>query len=228
MISGSKWPIPMKELMDGAILTLKNADDLATEAEILFKKRKYSRSLSLATLSLEEFGKHGMLMEAMESNCKITKKIWHDEFENHTMKLEVIPKRLKKFTNPKDKKKLKNLERINKYLLKLSKKKLEAFYVDWNAKNNTWFVFDRIHSKSELKKMSKEAVYSATFVVKKYIEDVGGEKDLILTPMTELLKLFRKKKVHGFCDFCSRLCMNPPELLSHSRICGKVVSWYWN
>jgi len=228
MISGPNWPIPHDKLMDGTIISLKNADELAKDSVILLKQGRYARALSLATISLEEFGKHCMLQEYSDSNRKITSKIWKDEFEDHKQKLKAISELLKKFADPKDKAKTKRLKKIKNYLASLSKRKLQAYYVDWDAQKNEWFYFEDSSSNKILKDEVEEAVYTATFVVKKYLEDIGGDKDLILTVPSKVAELFQKKKIHSFCKECNRIIMTLGEINSHTRICGKPNQWYWN
>jgi len=228
MIPGPNWPIPHDKLMDGTIISLKNADELAKDSEILFKQGRYARALSLATLSLEEFGKHCMLQESENSNRKITSKIWNDEFEDHKQKLKAISELLKKFADPKDKERKQRIKRIKHYLASLSKKKLQAYYVDWNAQKNEWFYFEDSNSQKIVKSEADEAVFTATFVVNKYLEDIGGDKDLILTVPSKVAELFQKKKIHSFCKDCNRVIMTIGEINSHTRICGKPTQWYWN
>jgi len=228
MIKGSNWPIPSDRILDGAIISLKNAYRLAKDAEILLKEKKFSTAISISTLALEEFGKHCLLEEDEENNHprEIDAKIWHDEFEGHQNKLEAITRRLKKFSNPKDQEKQRKLDELNQYLIDLSKTKLKALYVDWDGQNNDWYYFDDDSPTKE--EEAKKAVSSAIFAIEKYIEDVEGDIDLVLTEPKKISVLLDQRKIHCFCKVCSRIMITRDEFISHNNICRNVPSWYWN
>ncbi len=83
----SYWIIPEKEVLDGSKLALKNADELYKSAKILLDNQRFVHALSIATLALEEFGKHCIMAEHAMSNTKIDSKFWFDTIKNHEKKL---------------------------------------------------------------------------------------------------------------------------------------------
>lgn len=214
--------------MDGSIITLKNAFRLANDAKILLKNGNYSSAISIATLALEEFGKHCLLEEDEETKHprQLDSKVWHDEFENHETKLVAITRRLEKFSKIDDPDSKERLDDLKKYFIELSKTKLKALYVDWDAQNNNWYYFD--DNSPDKKKVAEKAVNSVEWAIEKYIEDVGGDKDLVLTIPSMITELFRQRKIHGFCNKCSTSMITPDEYIAHHKICGAVPSWYWN
>jgi len=228
MIKGKHWPIPKDLLLDGSILSLKNADRLTQDAKNLFQNGKYSSSLLLSTLALEEFGKSCMLTDSFEDNDhNIDDKIWKNEFEDHKNKLKAIPKRLQKFNDSKNKTITTALNKIESYLVELSKIKLESTYVDWDANQKNWFYNNDINS-SKIQKLAEKAIWVAEWSIEKYIEDIDGDRDLVLSTTSKKIELFRQGKIHNFCKQCSTLMMTPKEMIDHSKRCISVGSWYWN
>ena len=227
MIKGKFWPIPQDRLFDGSIITLKNSYRLAKDAEILFKEKKYSTALTIATLALEEFGKHCMLKEEESAKSKrdVDEKIWHDEYEDHKIKILAIPKHLRLFSDPENTETRTKLEEMEQYFNQLSSTKLKSLYVDWDGKNNDWFYYD--DNSPDKEEEAKKAVDTAIWAIEKYLEDVGGDINLVLTNPGQLIQLMNQSKVYCFCDKCSTAILNMDEYLSHNRKCTKVPSWYW-
>ena len=185
MIKGKCWPIPNDRILDGSIITLKNSYRLAKDAEILLKEKKYSTSLTIATLALEEFGKHCIMTEYAMSNTEIDSKFWFDTIKNHGKKLNAIPDHLGLYPNSTEHQK-KELQRYRKYLLKLSKMKLEHLYLDWDDIDKKWSLI--VNSKS-IKEKAKFAVETAHWTIEKYIEDVSWDRELLFMPHTSSMWL---------------------------------------
>lgn len=228
MIKGKCWPIPDDKILDGSIITLKNSYRLTKDAEILLKEKKYSTALTIATLALEEFGKHCMLNQEELSKIKtpIGEKIWHDEYENHKIKILAIPKYLRRFSDPKNHETEVKLKEMEDYFTDLSKTKLKSLYVDWDGTKNDWFYFD--DDSPEKEDEAKKAVNTAIWAIEKYLEDIGGDKDLILTNPDQLIELMKEGRVHCFCDGCSTVMLTHGEYKKHGQLCKKVPNWYWN
>lgn len=92
----------MESYIRGANFAFKNAEDLLSEAKILFKAGKYSRSEVLATFALEELGKAILILEVFlhfeSKDIKIIKK-FKDEMEKgfrgreaHKLKIKSVYK----------------------------------------------------------------------------------------------------------------------------------------
>jgi len=225
----SYWIIPEKEVLDGSKLALKNADELYKSAKILLDNQRFVHALSIATLALEEFGKHCILKEHDMSKKKIDSKFWHNTIKSHEKKLNAIPNHLELFTSePTEKKVKKELERYRKYLLKLSKMKLEHLYVDWDSINKKWAL---VSNSKSIEAKAKFAVETANWTIEKYLEDLSWDRELLFMPYRDIISLFKNKKIHAFCNTCSIVMLDRNELLSHRRIFqdhGSRVSWHYN
>ncbi len=208
------WVIPEKEILDGSKLALKNADELYKSAKILFDNKRYVHALSIATLALEEFGKHCILKEHAMSSTKIDSKFWFDTITKHDKKLHAIPDHLGLYQNSTEHQK-KELQRYRKYLLKLNKMKLEHLYLDWDDINKKWSLI--VNSKS-IEEKAKFAVETAHWTIEKYIEDVSWDRELLFMPNKEIISNFKNKKIHAFCGTCSNVMLNTSELQSHRKI----------
>lgn len=216
MIKGKHWPIPQDKLFDGARISLKNSGRLLKEAKHAFNNNQYSTSLSLATLALEELGKHMMIFDAITTKRAISEYIWKNEFENHGKKLLMIPKYLKKFSKSLTTQQAKTFVRMENLVKKLAVQKLEALYVDWDAKNGNWYYYD---DKPKTEKLSndKEALQLAEWAIDGYIRETNLG-DLIFLPKKKILDLFDQRKIHAFCDSCGLVMINRPELLMHHHL----------
>lgn len=227
MIKGKFWPIPQDRILDGSIISLKNAYRLTKDAEILLKEKKYSTALTIATLALEEFGKHCMLNDdELSAKRDIDTKIWHGEYESHVKKIVAIPKYLRKFSKKGNSESQQKLVEMEKYFNELSTRKLKSLYVDWDGQNNDWYYYD--DNSPEKEDEARKAVESAIWSIEKYLEDVGGDIDLVMTTPKQLIKLLQENKVHCFCPKCASAILNHKEYLGHNKKCSMVPSWYWN
>lgn len=84
-----------EQMSNGITLCLENASNLIEEAGILFNKKKYARTLSLAILSLEELGKIVLLTESVSftKNRNDRIKEFFKDFRSHITKRKdsIIP-----------------------------------------------------------------------------------------------------------------------------------------
>lgn len=222
------WIIPDNEVLNGAKLALKNADELNKSANILFENDRFVHALSIATLALEEFGKHCILKEHEMSNTVVDSKLWDSTIKNHEEKLKAIPAHLEQTPIESSEEVKKVLKKYKKYLLELSKLKLEHFYLDWNSVNKEWALVE--NSKS-IKEKAKFAINTANWTIEKYLEDLQWDRELLFTPHKEIIKLFENKKVHAFCNLCSTPFITRSELLYHRKFFKEhdaKVSWHYN
>ena len=221
------WIIPENEVLDGAKLALKNADELYQTAKILLDNYRFVHALSIATLALEEFGKHCILKEHAMSKTKIDSKFWNTTITNHGEKLDAIPTHLEQFSID-SLEVQRELKRYRKYLLQLSKKKLEHLYLDWDSINKEWALVD--NSKS-IKDKAKFAVDTAHWTIEKYVEELKWDRELLFISHKDMIKLFKNKKIHAFCNVCSIPLIINNELLQHRKKFKEYdtkVSWHYN
>ena len=226
MIKGKHWPIPHNEIMNGSIITLKNAHRLTEDAKILLQEKRYSTALTIATLALEEFGKHCMFNENISINSTIVKKIWHEKFESHKNKILAIPKHLERFSISTDVNTQKKLQEFSTYLNQLSTTKIKSLYVDWDGKNNNWFYYD--DNSTDKKEDAEKAVNCAIWCIEEYLKDIGGDLDLILTIPSQLTVLMGQNKIHRFCNKCLTVILDNQEFMKHNSQCDRIPDWYWN
>ena len=221
------WIIPEKEVLDGSKLALKNADELYKSAKILLDNQRFVHALSVATLALEEFGKHCILVEHAMSKTKIDSKFWYNTIKIHEKKLNAIPNHLEQFPSPSEKAK-KDLQRYRKYLLKLSKMKLEHLYVDWDSINKKWVL---VTNSKSIEDKAKFAVETAHWTIEKYLEDMQWDRELLFMSSKDVISLIKKKKIHAFCNVCSIVMLDNIELLTHRKKFQEhdsKVSWHYN
>ena len=221
------WKISNNVLDEGVTYALKNSDNLCKSSKILLKNGNYVHALSIATLALEEFGKHCILKENWMRGNDISSSYWINVIKKHDKKLEAIPNHLEQAGPPPDVHLKKELNKFKKYLLELAKRKLENLYVDWDDIKQKWMIVE--NSKS-IKKQAEKAVETAQWVIEKYIEDLEWDRKLILTPPKEIIQLFRMGKIYSFCKKCGIVMLNQTELVHHNRLTtGHVgdISWHY-
>lgn len=221
------WIIKNSMLNDGVILALKNADSLYRSAKALFDNGCFTHSLSIATLALEEFGKHCILKEHLMNGQDVNSDLWNDIIKKHEEKLKAIPKHLEQAgPNKPDQHTKDELDRFRAYLLELAKRKLENLYVDWDSINEKWIIIENSES---IKKKARFAVETTHWAIEKYIEGVGWDRDLLFTPIEKITQLFEKKKVHAFCNICAYAMLTKSELLQHRKMFrnhDEAISWH--
>ena len=225
--SKNSWVIKNDRLNEGVTYALKNSDSLYQSAKILFDNGRYAHALSIATLALEEFGKHCILKEHWMNRKDVGSSLWVTTILKHDKKLKAIPAHLDQYTPKNASKAVKQqLKKYKRYLLKLAKIKLENLYVDWDKINKEWLIVE--NSKS-MKAKADFAVRTAHWTIEKYIEDLSWDRDLIFTPANEISKLFNQNKVYAFCNICANVMLTRGEILSHHRIFpahDRDVSWH--
>ena len=221
------WIIPDNEVLDGSKLALKNADELYQSAKILFDNDGFVHALSIATLALEEFGKHCILKEYTMSKTTVDSKFWYTTIKNHEQKLNAIPNHLEQFTID-SLEVQRELTRYRKYLLKLLKSKLEHLYLDWDSINKKWAL---VNNSKLIKDKAKFAVDTAHWTIEKYLEHLRWDRELLFMSHKDIIQLFQNKKIHAFCNVCSTPLITNTELLQHRKKFNEhdaKVSWHYN
>lgn len=227
MRRGKHWPIPERELLDGASLALKNADRLCKDARMAFNNDRFSTAMALSVLALEEYGKCLLLYEAKTKQRMITEDIWHKEFENHEAKLDAILRVLSSFPLPPKLKEQgdKDLLHFKKLFQKWRNRKLESIYLDWDAATGMWYNYDD-RPDTEKKNDAKEVLELTEDWFKRFTENMG---DLAFATRKEKIEALRSGKAHCFCDSCGLIMWNEKEFLSHRRIFpNHAIQWYKN
>lgn len=207
------WLLSDMDMYDGAILSLKNASGLITDAKSAFVGNRYSISILLIILALEEFGKHFMFYELIEEGKKITKDIWNKEFRNHQSKLDAITRYLKKHPPIDDSRKdfdvqIQNLENL---IQKWRHSKLETLYLHWDTDKNEWYCFDDL-SIDEIKGESEYAIDLITRFFTIYVEET---RNTSFYTIKELAELFKNNKLHFECRTCDSRLESEIELATH-------------
>ncbi len=209
------WIIKNEKLSTGVTYALKNSDSLYQSAKILLDNGRYAHALSIATLALEEFGKHCILKEHWMEGKDIDSVFWIKYIKKHEEKLKAIPKHLDQYT-PKDadEKAKQELEKYKNYLVELGKRKLENLYVDWDKIEEKWLI---VENSSSIKEKAEFSVSTAHWTIEKYIEELSWDRNLLFTPKDEIIVLFREGKVHAFCRICSLTLVTREDLLLHRK-----------
>lgn len=212
MKSGKKWPIPINSLLDGAMLSLKNAQRLLKDAKNAKSNYNSEQAITQGILALEELGKSLILWECAETKTKVNKKYWHDNLENHEKKLLAIPKNLKKFTPKTATKAKKALTKMEKLLKKFKNQKLQAIYVDWDPSKNDWFLYSE-KQKQVKRKDAAEVLELTEWAVAGYVRD--GR--FITERRTKIIEMVKTKQAHAFCKTCSKTMFRINEIAIHHR-----------
>jgi len=128
--------IPYKELDEGIKLSIRNAERLIKDAEILYDNGCYPSASFLAIVALEEEGKAFMLLKRLLDHTNIPKKQWDDKFKNHKPKLIAAQETICKYRKLRIKVGSKRWKQV--HLTDLAKIFLEhkddCLYVDWDFK----------------------------------------------------------------------------------------------
>lgn len=217
-----EWFIPEDMLVEGWILSRRNATRLIKSAEILFKNYQFSASLSLSVLALEEYGKFLMLKDAEQEKKRITSSIWQDEFRDHLEKLKATPTILsKEKTRFKKEKVVKAMNQISEIFAKWGSKKLQNIYVDWDPIEKKWAYPGGIEE--DLESISKEILDRTKNLLVIY-EKMG---DLVNHTNKEKLELLNQKKAYVFCEKCGEIMWDKIELQNHKdRHDVLQLSWW--
>lgn len=207
------WVFTDTDMYNGAILSLKNASELIKDAKNAFAGNRYSISVLLIILALEEFGKHFMFYELIEDGNKITKDIWNKEFMNHQNKINAITRYLKKHPPIGETRKdfdiqIQNLENL---IQKWRYSKLETLYLHWDANKSEWYCFDDL-SIDEIKRESEYTIDLITRFFTTYVEET---RNTSFYTIKELAELFKNNKLHFECKTCDSRLESEIELVTH-------------
>lgn len=223
----SQWTIPQNVLIDGSILALKNTDRLIEDSRVAFNHDRYSISLTLSVLALEEFGKHLMLFDYAHSKKQITQSKWKNDFSDHKTKLKSITKTLSKFSRLKnDPTALKANEKLRILLMELLNEKLEGIYLDWNEQKKEWKNYDDL----PLDIRKRRSSYVLNVAVRFLNIYIGARGDIPFTTTKEKISLFRARKIHAICDTCAVILLTEVDIRTHGRIfpSHSRLTWYKN
>lgn len=221
MRRGKHWPIPIKELINGSVLALKNVDRLSTDARIAFDNNRFSVAFALAVLAIEEYGKSLLLLEARKKNRVITEDIWHNEMEKHDKKIDAIIRILKSY-GPITEESEKQFKQVHNELKNWLNLKMDALYLDWDGGAGKWYNYD--DKKNEIKKRAEKAVKRIEEWIKRYTASLG---DLPFATTKEKIAMLRSGQAYCYCDDCGQVMMNEREFVSHiRRKRGHLVKWF--
>lgn len=217
------WTIPNEILLDGSSLALKNTDRLLKDARILFDNKRYSTSLALSVLALEEFGKCLLLFEAMTKRSKVTSNMWRKHFMNHNVKLNAILRIIELFPPSPEYKD--ELDKESKELAKLVEKwgatKIQAIYVDWDNQTKNWFCYDEKVDEDKMKD-SREVLNLVERWFKAFSEHLG---EVVFATKQEKIEALRSGKAYCFCHDCGLVMINERELAGHLKT-NHRIAWY--
>src|SRR5574341_107397 len=216
MRRGKHWPIPHKELLDGAALALKNSERLCVDARVAFDNDRYSTALALSVLALEEYGKGLMLYEANTKITKIDADLWHSKFEKHEIKLDSILRVLDTFPISPELKQQhqEELKFLRNSFQKWKNAKMEAIYLDWDASTGTWYYYN---DKPDTQKQedAKEALELAErwlTIIKGTVGDFAFEK------AKTKIESFKSGKAHCICQDCGLVITTLQQYSTHRNI----------
>lgn len=209
------WTLTDMDMFDGSILALKNTSEIISDAKNAFIGHRYSISILLTILALEEFGKHFMFRERIEEGNNITKDIWNKEFTNHQKKLDAITRYLKNHPPTDDSRKdfdiqIQNLDNL---IQKWRLVKLETLYLHWDTDKNEWYCFDDL-GMDEIKKESEYAINLITRFFTIYVEATGNTS---FYTIKELAELFKNNTLYLECKTCDSALNSETEIVTHSR-----------
>jgi AbiV family abortive infection protein len=84
---------------EGVQLSIRNAERLVKDAEILYDNGCYSSASFLAIVALKEEGRASMLLKELSAHKDIPKKQWNDKLKNHKRKLIATQERILNIAN---------------------------------------------------------------------------------------------------------------------------------
>lgn len=220
------WPIPKNALMNGAILSLKNAKKLLKDAQFAFKTDRYSITLTLAILSFEEFGKHFMIRKIIDNNKTITPKIWSSEFSNHRKKLNAMLEYLNSIVDEEEKN---DFALQSNELTKLIKNwrydKLNAIYLNWNYKIGQWYTFDDLNVEAR----KSEAELAINIIERFFTIYVNEIKNPNFLTIEELIDLVKNGKLYFECNDCNKPLKIEQEITIHNKeYPNHIVNFYYS
>lgn len=206
------WPIPKKDLLNGAILALKNAKKLLKDSQYASQNNKYSIALTLAVLSFEEFGKHFMLRTFLDNNQNITPKIWFSEFTRHPVKLNAMLNYLESIVENHDKKNFEqDANELSTLIRNWQHNKLNAIYLNWSKTNNNWYTFDDL----DLPKRKKEAELAINIIERFFIIYVEETRNPNFLTIEELADLVKSSKLYFECMDCKQILKLRDDMIGH-------------
>lgn len=215
MKNGGYWPITIDKLLDGANLSLRNTKRLLEDSETSLNNNKYSISIVLSILALEEFGKHFLFLEHILEQKEITKKEWHDKFENHGIKLRAWVNFLGKiYPEKENEQEFQNeIKKLQELVSAWQHRKLEALYLDWNSYDNEWFSYD-LFNEHDKKKESSATFFIINNFFKSYY---AGLNNMPLEIEKNMNHLFEKGKISAWCKECNNEMKTKQEIIHHKN-----------
>lgn len=159
--------IPTRKIREGYKISLLVVDRLLQDSELLLKKKRYSSSIPLSILALEEFSKILIFEAVSKQNKGLPKSIWTklSGGGSHLNKLSLYADARKKILEIKTPKKFDEIykkfskdigltdkvggkhvdhetELFQKLLPKLNSIKMKCFYLDYDFETEYWIYFD--------------------------------------------------------------------------------------
>jgi len=144
-------PIPNSELKEGIRLSIKNAERLIRDAEVLYNNNRHMSASYLSITALEEEGKAIILLNRLLAVKDITKEDWDENMLHHQPKMIAVQETISKFRKlslivEHGQKKRVDPAGLAKSLLK---SKGKYIYVDWDFVTRRTQINDKWESPSK-------------------------------------------------------------------------------
>jgi len=184
--------LDQENLRKGLILTIRNAQELIDEAEILLKNEKFARAYTLSHIAVEETSKCTMLLKLLSF------KIWEEHIDdkkvrkryfNHKEKLSNF--NLLKILSGKN-----DIENLDIDIENLNNAKNDSLYVNWNNENIFTVPSDKYNSKKSTDFFNESLNY-VKMLTTIILEIIKNEKRFV----ENTLQMKEMKSIQEIIDF---------------------------
>ena len=189
--------------------------------KFLYEQKDYHSAFILGLFTLEEFGKHFMLLKKKINDENILKNEWDVEYKNHKYKVTAMIDSYRSSTNIGEYDK-KMLDSLREQLLKNLDLRSKLMYACWNNDKKEWYDVD-----SDINEQTKIIKQVLDYFLYEYLKDTKSNPEIISKTSDEIHTLLKNHEIEGYCPNC-RVTIRDNFILCKCENNNKNVNWNYS
>ena len=215
--------IPHDKIDYGISSAMSHSYKLYEPIKFLCEQKDHYSAFILGMFTLEEFGKHFMLLNKKIKNENILKNEWNDQFKNHEYKVTAMIDHYRLSSNIGEYDK-KILDSLHKQFVENLDLRSKLMYASWDNDKNEWHDVDSDAVDLAVNEQSQIIKHALDYFLYGYLKDTKSNPEIISKTSDEIQTLLKNHKIEGYCPNC-QVTIQHNFILCRCDNNNKNVNW---